>query len=74
MAGALAERAFAEKLERAGFDQVSIGERRPFGIDDVASYPLFTPELIAVMRRTIPAVRQGCVATAVVAHARKRAA
>jgi arsenite methyltransferase len=71
VAGALAERAFAEKLQRAGFEEVVIGERQPFGIDDVASYPLFTPELIAVMRRTIPAARQACVATAVIARARK---
>ncbi|MDQ3980284.1 MAG: hypothetical protein M3314_12140 [Actinomycetota bacterium] len=73
MAGALAERAFADKLERAGFDEILIGERRAFGIDDVASYPLFTPELVSVMRRTIPPERQGCVATAVIARGRKTA-
>lgn len=73
MAGALAERAFAEKLERAGFDEIAIGERRSFGIENVASYPLFTPELIAVMRRTIPPERQGCVATAVIVRGRKTA-
>ncbi len=74
MAGALAERAFAEKLGRAGFDEVSVGERRPFGLDDVGSYPLFTAELISLMRRTIPDARQGRVATAIVVHARKRSA
>ncbi len=69
MAGALAERVFAEKLEKAGFGSVTVGERLPFGIDDVASYPLFTPALIDVMRRTIPADRQGRVATSVIARA-----
>ena len=73
MAGALAERALAEKLERAGFEEIAIGERRPFGIDDVASYPLFTPELIALMRATIPSARQACVATGVIARGRKPA-
>lgn len=71
MAGAMAERVFAEKLEKAGFQGVRIVERVPFGIDDVAWYPLFTPELVALMRRVIAPARQAGVATSVIAHAFK---
>jgi arsenite methyltransferase len=67
----MAERVFAGKLERAGFDHVWVGGHRPFGIDEAAMYPLFTPELIQVMRRTIPAERQDRVATRVIVKARK---
>ena len=71
MSGALAERVFAEKLERAGFKDVSVGGHRSFGIEDAARYPLFTPELIEVMRRTISPERQDHVATGVIVKARK---
>lgn len=71
MSGALAERVFAEKLERAGFCNVWVGGHQPFGIDQAALYPLFTPEVIQVMRQTIPADRQDHVATGVIVKARK---
>ena len=71
MSGALAERVFAEKLERAGFVEIWVGGHQPYGIEDAALYPLFTPELIEVMRRTIPADRRDHVATGVIVKARK---
>ena len=71
MSGALAERVFAEKLERAGFVDVWVGGHRPYGIDDAAKYPLFTPELIEIMRRTIWADHQDHVATGVIVKARR---
>ena len=64
-------RVFAEKLERAGFANVCVGGHRPFGIDDAALMPLFNPEVIEVMRRTIPADQQDRVATAVIIKASK---
>ena len=71
MSGALEERVFAEKLERAGFANVWVGGHRPFGIDDAALMPLFSPEVIEVMRRTISADQQDRVATAVIIKASK---
>jgi len=71
VSGALAERVFAEKLERAGFAQVWVGGHRPFGIEDAVRFPLFTPEVIDVMRRTIPADHHDHVATAVIIKATK---
>jgi hypothetical protein len=71
VSGALAERVFAEKLERAGFEDVWVGGHRSFGIEDAARYPLFTPELIEVMRRTISPERQEHVAAGVIVKARR---
>jgi hypothetical protein len=71
VSGALAERVFAEKLERAGFAKVWVGGHRPFGIEDAALMPLFSPEVIEVMRRTIPNDQQDGVATAVIIKASK---
>jgi hypothetical protein len=69
----MAERVFAGKLQRAGFADVWVGGHRPFGIDEAALYPLFTAEVIGVMRRTIPPGHQDHVATAVIVKARKPA-
>ncbi len=71
MAGALAERVFAEKITDLGFRDVEIVDRTPIGIDDVASYPLFTPELIELMRKLLPPATQAEVAVAVTLRARK---
>jgi hypothetical protein len=48
----MAERVFAGKLQRAGFAELWVGGHQPFGIDQAALYPLFTPEVIQVMRET----------------------
>jgi hypothetical protein len=71
VSGALAERVFAEKLERAGFVDVWVGGHQPYGIDDAAKYPLFTPELIQIMQRTISPDHQDHVATGVIVKARR---
>jgi hypothetical protein len=67
----MAERVFAGKLERAGFMDVWVGGHRPFGIEEAAMYPLFSREVIEVMRRTIPLEHQDHVATGVIVKARK---
>jgi arsenite methyltransferase len=69
----MAERVFAGKLERAGFADVWVGGHQPFGIDEAALYPLFTSEVIQVMRRTISPGRHDHVATGVIVKARKPA-
>ena len=72
MSGAMAERVFARKMTKAGFTDVWIGEKVPYGIEDAALYPLFTDDLVARMRRLIAPERQGSVAIGVIAKARKR--
>lgn len=71
MAGALTERDFVDKLERAGFAEIAVHHREPVSIDDLALYPLFTTELIQLMRTLIPAERQNAVATSVVITAQR---
>lgn len=69
MAGALTERDFVGKLDRAGFVNVEVLERAPMGIEDCALYPLFTEELLATMRRLIPPERLDCIAVSAVIRA-----
>ncbi len=71
MSGALAERVFADKVEKVGFTDLAIIERRPFGIDDVARIPLFTPDLIELMRDLLPVEQHDQVAVSVTLTARK---
>ncbi len=71
MAGALTERDFVRKLERAGFVDVEVLERTRLGIEECALYPLFTEELLATMRRLIPAERLGAIAVVAVIRARR---
>ena len=70
MAGALTERDFVAKLEKAGFEQVEVVERRALGVEDVALYPLFTPDVLHLMRTLIEPERQRHVAVAIVLRAR----
>jgi len=70
VSGALAEDDFVRKLERAGFSDVEVLSREPLSVDDCALYPLFTDEVIRLMRTLIPAERQSEVAVSVVVRAR----
>lgn len=69
MSGALAERVFARKMANVGLADVEVVERRPFGLTDVARYPLFTPDLIELMRDLLPPAQNAEVAVAVTASA-----
>jgi arsenite methyltransferase len=70
IAGALAEGDFVHKLERAGFADIEVVHRDPLGIDDCALYPLFSPEVIDLMRRLLPKDRHNRVAVSIVVRAR----
>ena len=67
----MAERVFARKLEKVGFTDVWIGEKQPFGIEQAAIFPLFTDEVVELMRNLIPAEQRDSVAISVIAKARK---
>ena len=41
MAGALTERDFVEKIEKAGFGDIEVHHREPLSVDDLTLYPLF---------------------------------
>jgi hypothetical protein len=71
VSGALAERVFVEKATAVGFEAVAVVERRPFGIHDAALYPLFTPDLVDLMRQLLPSRQHAEVAVAVTLTATK---
>jgi SAM-dependent methyltransferase len=69
ISGALAEDDFVHKLERAGFRGVEVLHRQPLSIDDCALYPLFSDQVIRLMRQLIPAAKHSAVAVSVVVRA-----
>jgi arsenite methyltransferase len=69
VAGALAEDAFLHKLGRAGFEGAEVVSRAALSIDDCALYPLFSTEVIRLMRTLIPADHHARVAVAIVVTA-----
>lgn len=71
MGGALAERVFATKLENVGFVDLRVIDRRPFSIDEAEDYPLFTDDLLELMRTLIPAERHARIATVLTLTARR---
>jgi arsenite methyltransferase len=71
VAGALTERDFVEKLEQAGFSEIEVHERGQCSVDDLALYPLFTDEVIDLMRTLIAPERQHAVATSIVLTANR---
>lgn len=66
IAGALAEEEFVGKLVKAGFTGIEVLHREPLSIDDCALYPLFSANVIRLMRTLIPADRHSQVAIAIV--------
>lgn len=70
-AGAMSEPVLLRSVHRVGLTEVTIHERHAFGVTDCARFPLFTPELLAIMRATIPADTQANVATCVTLTARQ---
>jgi SAM-dependent methyltransferase/quercetin dioxygenase-like cupin family protein len=73
IAGALSERIFARKLDRAGLADIEMSERSTLTLDDVALYPLFTPEVLSLMRRVLPDNARQHIATSLIVRARKPA-
>jgi arsenite methyltransferase len=73
IAGALSERVLLRKLDRAGLVDVELSERSALTLNDVALYPLFTPDVLSLMRRLLAHDAREHIATSVIARARKPA-
>jgi len=71
LSGALSETALYKGLRRAGFRDVGIEPLEDFGMAECALYPLFNDELLALLRRLVPAERQGRIARSVFVRGRK---
>lgn len=69
VAGALAEDDFIHKLRKAGFQDIHVVQREPLSIDDCALYPLFSRDIIQLMRRLIPGERHASVAVSIIIRA-----
>ena len=59
------------KLTNVGFEAVQVHERRPFGLDALARYPLFPPEFLDFVRRVVPADRHDTLVFSIVVTALK---
>ncbi len=70
MAGALTERAFVDSMERAGFIDVVVRERMPYGLADLEREPTFPDDLVALMRRLLPPHVQQRIGVRIVLEAR----
>jgi SAM-dependent methyltransferase len=73
LSGALSEIALHKGLRRAGFRDVSIAPLAGFGLAESVLYPLFTEELLALLRVLVPPERQDRIATIALIRARKPA-
>jgi len=71
IAGALSEPIFHRKLVGVGLVDVEMSERSMLSLDDVALYPLFTPEVLSLMRRILPDETRRHIATSVIVRALK---
>lgn len=72
IAGAVSTDVLRRKLLRAGFGEVTIEDPEPFGLADVALYPLFPPDVLDLLREALPAHAQQQVAIAHLIRARLR--
>jgi len=70
VSGALTERAFVENLSSAGFVDVRVRERVPYGLDDLAAEPTFPADLVALMHRLLPPRLHARVGVRIVLEAR----
>lgn len=60
-----------KKFFNVGFEAIEAHDRRPFGLDDLRRYPLFTKEFLDFLRQTLPPARHGEVVWSVVVTAGK---
>lgn len=60
-------------MKNVGFEEIEIVERHPFKLDDASRYPLFTPDLIELMRDLLTPEQQAEVATGITVRAVKPA-
>jgi hypothetical protein len=60
-----------KKFLNVGFEDIGVTGRRPFGLDDLRRYPLFSPDFLDFLRRAMPPPRHDELVYGVVVTARK---
>jgi hypothetical protein len=63
-----------KKFFNVGFEAIEVVERRWFGLGDLSCYPLFAPEFLEFMRKTMPPSRHDELVSSIAVTARKPAA
>jgi hypothetical protein len=49
---------FGEKAAKGGFRTVEVFDRRSMTLDELAVYPLFTPDFLEWLKKSIPPTQQ----------------
>jgi hypothetical protein len=60
-----------KKFLNVGFEEIAATDPRPFGLDDIRRYPLFSPEFLDFLRRAMPPQRHDELVHGIVVTARK---
>jgi len=60
-----------KKFLNVGFEEIAATGRRSFGLDDLRRYPLFSPDFLDFLRRTMPPKRHDELVFGIVVTARK---
>ena len=60
-----------KKFFNVGFEEIVVAERKPFGLDDLTRYPLFTKEFLEFLRKIMPPHRHEELVFSIVVTARK---
>jgi hypothetical protein len=60
-----------KKFFNVGLEDIAVVERKPFGLADVARYPLFTKEFLAFLGHVMPVHRHEELVFSIVVTARK---
>lgn len=60
-----------KKFHNVGFEAVEVVARRPFGLGELARYPLFSKEFLDFLRGVVPEPRHGELVYSLVVTARK---
>ena len=63
-----------KKFFNVGFEDIAVVERKPFGLTDLARYPLFTKEFLAFLGNVMPLHRHEDLVLSTVVTARKPSA
>ncbi|MGH9459818.1 MAG: hypothetical protein ACRD1X_01260 [Vicinamibacteria bacterium] len=60
-----------KKFFNVGLDDITVVDRRPFGLADIIRYPLFDPDFLDLLRRAMPPQRHGEMVFSITVKARK---
>lgn len=60
-----------KKFFNVGFEEIQVLERKPFGLAELACYPLFATEFLDFLREVVPPHRHAELVYSIIVTARK---